>query len=121
MLHTRRQRWVSMSGHTTDDDAVAGSSVVHELDQQEVYLTVADGLERLVLNGTLKPGAKLPGERELCDQLGVSRPALREGLHILRERGLVYAMKGKGNFVSPANWEACGDPSLCSRTAASRV
>ena len=50
---------------------------------------VATRLERLILDGVFRPGQLLPSERRLCDRLGVSRASLREGLRILRSKGII--------------------------------
>ncbi|MGG4606266.1 FadR/GntR family transcriptional regulator [Paenalcaligenes sp. Me131] len=51
-------------------------------------------------NQSLVPGDKLPSEKQLCEQFGVSRPVVREGLSQLKSEGLVVSHKGKGVFVS---------------------
>src|SRR6266702_4153316 len=60
---------------------------------------VAEHLERLILEGALRPGEKLATERELAAKLEVSRPSLREALDKLQARGLIETNKA-GNFVS---------------------
>jgi Transcriptional regulators len=57
-------------------------------------------LERLIVTGTLEPGARLPPERPLAQGLGVSRNALREALSRLEALGLVERRQGSGNRVS---------------------
>ena len=47
----------------------------------------------------LLPGDKLPPERQLADLLAVSRPSLREALHILQAQGLVQIKHGQGTFI----------------------
>jgi GntR family transcriptional repressor for pyruvate dehydrogenase complex len=47
----------------------------------------------------LEPGDKLPPERQLAELLEVSRPSLREALHILQAQGLVHIKHGQGTFV----------------------
>lgn len=71
----------------------------------EAYIEVAERIERWILSGRLQPGERLPPERELCEVFGVSRPVVRESLHILHERGLVARSAKKGHFVSGINWE----------------
>ncbi|MEM1399232.1 MAG: FadR/GntR family transcriptional regulator [Pseudomonadota bacterium] len=61
---------------------------------------VAFQIETYILNGVLKEGARLPGERDLADQLEVSRPKLREALQLLEERGLINIVAGDGGFVA---------------------
>jgi GntR family transcriptional regulator, transcriptional repressor for pyruvate dehydrogenase complex len=62
--------------------------------------SIVDQLKELILNGTLKPRDKLPSERDLVEQLGVSRPSVREALLILEAKGLVRGKQGGGTFVS---------------------
>lgn len=57
-------------------------------------------VELLILRGILRPGERLPAERELAEQLGVSRPSLREAFGELQDRGLLVARPGAGVFVA---------------------
>ncbi|MEN5251634.1 transcriptional regulator GlcC [Alcaligenes aquatilis] len=61
---------------------------------------VAQRIETFIMDGVLKPGQVLPSERQLTQRLAVSRSALREGLQILRVRGLIETRHGKGSFVA---------------------
>jgi len=61
---------------------------------------IVEQLKELILNGNLKPGERLPSERDLVEQLGVSRPSVREALLILEAKGLVRGRQGGGTFVS---------------------
>jgi len=56
----------------------------------------------MLFSGMLKPGDRLPGERDLSVQLGIGRPALREALRALEATGLIILRKGKtgGAFIS---------------------
>lgn len=56
-------------------------------------------LERLILEGELAPGDKLPPERELAEHLGVSRVSIREALRELENRGLIDRKPGRGTVV----------------------
>lgn len=56
--------------------------------------------ESLILNGVLREGAKLPGERELAEQFGISRPKVREALQKLEERGLLAIIHGDGAYIA---------------------
>ncbi|MGK0716134.1 FadR/GntR family transcriptional regulator [Leucobacter sp. W1153] len=56
-------------------------------------------LERLILEGSLPPGERLPSERELATLLGVSRVSIRQALHELESRGLVDRRPGRGTVV----------------------
>ncbi|WP_372605104.1 GntR family transcriptional regulator, partial [Actibacterium sp.] len=57
-------------------------------------------IEQLILRGILRPGERLPSERELSDKLGVSRPSLREAVSELQDRGLLVSRAGAGIFVA---------------------
>lgn len=59
-------------------------------------------LESLIVAQKLKPGMKLVSERQLAEQYGLSRPAVREGLRRLQERGLIVVHPGRGSFVTEA-------------------
>lgn len=56
-------------------------------------------LERLILEGELLPGEKLPPERDLAEHLGVSRVSIREALRELENRGLIDRKPGRGTIV----------------------
>jgi len=66
---------------------------------QKVAEAVADHLEKLILQGVLRPGERLTAERELADKLDVSRPSLREAIDMLAARGLLRTTRG-GTFVA---------------------
>ncbi|MEL6594538.1 MAG: FCD domain-containing protein [Pseudomonadota bacterium] len=57
-------------------------------------------IEKLILQGILRPGERLPSERELADKLGVSRPSLREAVAELQDKGLLASRAGAGIFVA---------------------
>lgn len=57
-------------------------------------------IEDLLLRGILRPGDRLPPERDLAERLGVSRPSLREALADLQAAGLVEARAGAGVYVA---------------------
>jgi DNA-binding FadR family transcriptional regulator len=61
---------------------------------------VARHLEEWIISRALRPGDRLPSEREMCEQFGLSRTVIREAVKVLAERGLVSIQPGRGNFVS---------------------
>lgn len=71
-----------------------------ESSRRQVDDIVAERIEQLILDGTLKVGQALPSERRLCETLGISRSSLREGLKVLRGRGIVHTTQGRGTFVA---------------------
>lgn len=62
--------------------------------------SVARQIELLILRGILRPGERLPAERDLAERLGVSRPSLREALEALEQKGLVVSRPGSGVFIA---------------------
>lgn len=62
--------------------------------------SVVRQIEQLILRGILRPGERLPSERDLAEKLGVSRPSLREAIAELAERGLLVSRAGSGVFVA---------------------
>ena len=65
-----------------------------------LYEQIVEQIERSIREGKLKPGEQLLAERELAQQFGVSRTAVREAVKPLSEQGLVEADSGRGTFVT---------------------
>jgi len=65
-----------------------------------LYEQIVQQVEESIQKGQLKPGDQLPPERELAEQFGVSRTAVREAVKALREKGLVEAYPGRGTFIT---------------------
>lgn len=62
---------------------------------------IADHLVQMISKGNLRPGARLPPERELCKQFAVGRSSLREAIRCLAIVGLLDVRVGDGTFVAP--------------------
>jgi GntR family transcriptional repressor for pyruvate dehydrogenase complex len=78
-----------------------GGAIVYKIVQSSrLYEQIVEQIEQSVQKGDLKPGDQLPAERELAEQFGVSRTAVREAVKALREKGLVEAYPGKGTFIT---------------------
>ncbi len=67
---------------------------------------IVEYIQRLIETGKLRAGDRLPAERELATQLGVSRTVLREALHTLAAYGLVQLQHGRGVFVAAGSAQA---------------
>lgn len=72
--------------------------------------TIVEQLETMILEGTLQPGERLPPERVLAEQFGVSRPSLREAVQKLAAKGLLTSRQGGGNFVTENLGSSFSDP-----------
>lgn len=68
-----------------------------------VVNSVVEKLRAALARGQWRSGDMLPGQRELAEQLGISRPSLREAVIVLETLGLVRSMPGKGVVVLEAN------------------
>ncbi|MDE1164901.1 MAG: transcriptional regulator GlcC [Pseudomonas sp.] len=77
---------------------------------RQVADVVAEQIEQLVVDGVLKVGQTLPSERRMCEKLGVSRSALREGLQLLRARGIIDTRHGSGSTVASLTPAADASP-----------
>ncbi|MGQ9856743.1 MAG: FadR/GntR family transcriptional regulator [Fervidobacterium sp.] len=71
-----------------------------ELEKVQTSERIVEEIIRLLSDRKLKPGDPLPPERELAQELGVSRVALREAITSLALLGIVEKKWGKGNFIS---------------------
>jgi GntR family transcriptional repressor for pyruvate dehydrogenase complex len=70
------------------------------------------GLEAMIVSGELEAGSRLPPERELAEQLNVSRASLRQALHDLEVRGLIDRRPGRGTIVSDPHRSELSEPML---------
>jgi GntR family transcriptional regulator, transcriptional repressor for pyruvate dehydrogenase complex len=77
--------------------------------RNKVYEEVAKQIERLILK-KLKPGDKLPSERELAEMLQVSRSSIRDAIRGLELMGLVEPRQGAGTIVRELSAEALVNP-----------
>ena len=65
-----------------------------------LYEKIVEQIESRILDGDLKSGERLPSERELGKQFGVSRTSIREAIRVLNLKGLVKVNHGRGTFVA---------------------
>ena len=71
------------------------------LESRRLYAQIADQVATLIATGEYRPGDQLPSERDLAEQLRVSRPTVREAMIALEVRGLIDIRVGVGMFVRP--------------------
>ncbi len=67
---------------------------------EKLSTSVGHQIEELILRGILRPGERLPPERDLSERLGVSRPSLRDAVAELQKQGLLASRAGSGIFVA---------------------
>lgn len=69
------------------------------MEKKKAYEIVVENIENYFSEGKLKEGDQLPSERELAQNLNVSRTSVREGLRKLEQSGMIEIIHGKGSFV----------------------
>ncbi|MGB1250074.1 MAG: FadR/GntR family transcriptional regulator [Candidatus Promineifilaceae bacterium] len=74
-----------------------------------LYEQIVEQIEQQVLSGVLSTGDRLPPERQLAEQFGVSRTAVREAVKALRQRGLIEVFPGRGTFITDGTSQALQD------------
>jgi GntR family hexuronate regulon transcriptional repressor len=81
---------------------------------QKLYQQIARQIAAAIAGGRYASGDKLPSERELADDFGVSRPTIRDAMIALEFQGLVEARQGSGVYVSaaPRNPEYAAEPEI---------
>jgi GntR family transcriptional repressor for pyruvate dehydrogenase complex len=78
----------------------AGESPYSPVQRQErLSVQVAEQISDLILSRELSTGERLPSERALCDQFGVSRTVIREAIRALEAKGLLESRGGSGTYV----------------------
>lgn len=65
-----------------------------------LYEQVAGHLAARMQAGELEPGRRLPPERDLAAEYGVAYHTIRNAMRVLRERGLIVTIHGRGTFVA---------------------
>src|SRR5438105_1653929 len=70
------------------------------VDNRRLYRQIADQIAKLIAKGEYAAGERLPPERDLAKQLGVSRPSVREALIALEVEGYVEVRVGSGVYVN---------------------
>ena len=71
----------------------------HSIEPRRLYRQIADQIRGLIKSGEFPAGSRLPPERDLARQLGVSRPSVREALIALEVEGMVEVRIGSGIYV----------------------
>lgn len=69
-------------------------------DARPIYEQIVDGIEALVLRGALIADTQLPSVRQLAMELSINPNTIQRAYAELERRGVIYAAKGRGNFIS---------------------
>src|SRR6516225_9518829 len=82
---------------------------IHSIEPRRLYRQIADQIRTLIRSKEFPAGSRLPPERDLARQLGVSRPSVREALIALEVEGLVEVRIGSGIYVLSTTGKADDD------------
>lgn len=69
-------------------------------DSRPIYEQVADGIEDLAMHGAMQPDEQLPSVRQLAVELSINPNTIQRAYSELENRGVIYSVKGRGNFIS---------------------
>lgn len=102
---------------SADADLLEDRPLLRTIRSKRVYEQIAEQIEELIRRRHFKPGHRLPPERELAKQLGVSRPSVREAMIALETAGFIEVRTGDGTYVCELPhgglrfpWAIAGDP-----------
>ncbi|MBB3544599.1 FadR/GntR family transcriptional regulator [Rhizobium sp. BK399] len=88
----------------------AKRSPVSAIEYPKTSEIVQKHIERLIITGVMRPGEKLPPERILAEDFGVSRNILRDALKVLGAKNLIRSTQGGGNYVNEVIGAEMTDP-----------
>ena len=69
-------------------------------DRRPLYEQVEEKFSNLILNGALQPGSRMPSVRQLAMELSINPNTIQRAYMQLEQEGLIYPVKGKGNFIA---------------------
>ncbi|MCK4536830.1 MAG: FadR family transcriptional regulator [Desulfuromonadales bacterium] len=84
--------------------------VLKPIRPKKISEEIVEQIKGLISSGDLKPGDRVPSERELASMLGVSRPSVREAIMVLDAMGFLVARQGGGTFVRTLTETSIADP-----------
>ncbi|MBS5151209.1 MAG: GntR family transcriptional regulator [Butyricicoccus pullicaecorum] len=71
-------------------------------DGRPIYEQIVDEIEQMVVHDVLQPDSQLPSVRQMAAELSINPNTIQRAYSELESRGVIYSVKGKGNFVSPS-------------------
>lgn len=72
-------------------------------DRRPIYEQIVDKMQMLIVRGALEPDSQLPSVRKLAMELSINPNTIQRAYMELEQRGFIYPIKGRGNFVSPVS------------------
>ena len=93
---------------------MTGSLAVRQVRKTKVYHEIVDQIKDLITEGRIKPGDRLPPERELAELFKASRNSVRDAIRVLEQMGLIESRQGDGTYVRTLSPEELAEPlALC--------
>jgi GntR family transcriptional repressor for pyruvate dehydrogenase complex len=89
---------------------IGESLEVREARKTRVYHAIVDQIRELIAEGRIKPGDRLPPERELAERFKASRNSVRDAIRVLEQRGLIESRQGDGTYVRTVSPEELAEP-----------
>lgn len=84
--------------------------VLEPIRPKKISEEIVEQIQKLIAKGELKPGDRIPSERDLASMLGVSRPSVREAIMVLEAMGFLDSRQGGGTFVRTLTEASIADP-----------
>jgi GntR family transcriptional regulator, transcriptional repressor for pyruvate dehydrogenase complex len=86
----------------------------NQVTSKRLYIQIYEQIVEQLKNGAFKIGDKIPSERELCEQFGVSRAPVRQALSALEMNGFTYSKQGEGVYIKSLPADEINSPSFLS-------
>jgi GntR family transcriptional repressor for pyruvate dehydrogenase complex len=83
---------------------------VRQVRKTRVYHEIVNQIRELIGGGRIKPGDRLPPERELAEMFNASRNSVRDAMRVLEQMGLVESRQGDGTYVQSVSAERLAEP-----------
>jgi GntR family transcriptional repressor for pyruvate dehydrogenase complex len=87
---------------------------VRQVRKAKVYHEIVDQIKDLIAKGRIKPGDRLPPERDLAELFKASRNSVRDAIRVLEQMGLIESRQGDGTYVRTLTADELTEPlALC--------
>ena len=100
----------SRKDHRSEGRTIVGSLDVRPIPRSAVTKEAIKRIQDLIRSGRVRPGDRLPPERELAASLGISRNSLREAVRALGLMNILYSRQGDGTYVTSLEPELLVEP-----------
>ncbi len=86
------------------------SLVIRQVRKTRVYHEIVEQIKELIAAGRIKPGDRLPPERELAELFKASRNSVRDAIRVLEQMGLIESRQGDGTYVRGVSADELTEP-----------